>query len=59
MAKAGVSVGADGIFLEVHDNPSKALSDKSNSLIINKLKAVLATCLRMKRAIEGDSTPIS
>jgi 2-dehydro-3-deoxyphosphooctonate aldolase (KDO 8-P synthase) len=59
MAKAGVSVGADGIFLEVHDNPSQALSDKSNSLIINKLKEILAVTLRIKKTIEGDSTSIS
>lgn len=51
MAKAGVSVGADGLFLEVHDNPEKALSDKHNSLILNELEELLATLLRIKGAI--------
>jgi len=51
IAKAGISAGADGIFLEVHENPSAALSDKHNSLIINKLHAFLDTLLRIKIAI--------
>ena len=32
LARAGVAAGVDGIFLEVHDNPAKALSDGSNAL---------------------------
>jgi 2-dehydro-3-deoxyphosphooctonate aldolase (KDO 8-P synthase) len=50
MAKAGMSAGADGLFLEVHDNPEQALSDKYNSLSINKLYDVLAAALRIKAA---------
>ncbi len=50
MAKAGVSAGADGLFLEVHDNPAQALSDKYNSLNINKLEKVLAAAIRIKAA---------
>ncbi len=50
MAKAGMSAGADGLFLEVHDNPEQALSDKYNSLNINKLYDVLAAALRIKAA---------
>ncbi|MGB8951948.1 MAG: 3-deoxy-8-phosphooctulonate synthase [Candidatus Aminicenantales bacterium] len=51
VAKAGVSAGADGVFLEIHDNPDKALSDKHNSLIINELEGLLASLLRIKKAI--------
>jgi 2-dehydro-3-deoxyphosphooctonate aldolase (KDO 8-P synthase) len=50
MAKAGVSVGADGVFLEVHDNPSQALSDKYNSLILKDLHNLLASLLRLRQA---------
>ncbi len=50
MAKAGVSVGADGVFLEVHDNPSQALSDKCNSLILKDLRNILASLLRLRQA---------
>ncbi len=49
-AKAGVSVGADGVFLEVHDNPSRALSDKYNSLILKDLRNLLASLLRLRQA---------
>jgi len=52
IAKAGVSSGVDGVFLEVHENPSAALSDKHNSLIMNDLHATLAALLRIKRAID-------
>ena len=50
MAKAGVSVGADGVFLEIHDNPSQALSDKYNSLILKDLRDLLASLLRLRQA---------
>lgn len=49
IASAGISVGADGLFLEVHDNPAQALSDKYNSLNINKLKDLLASLLELKK----------
>ena len=32
LARAGVAAGVDGIFLEVHENPAKALSDGTNAL---------------------------
>lgn len=53
VAKAGVSVGADGVFLEIHDNPPQALSDKHNLLIINKLEGLLDTLLRLKKVSDG------
>jgi len=52
MAKAGISSGADGVFLEVHENPPAALSDKHNSLILNELHNFLVTLLRIKKAID-------
>jgi 2-dehydro-3-deoxyphosphooctonate aldolase (KDO 8-P synthase) len=41
LARAGVAAGVDGIFLEVHDNPSKALSDGANALPLEKLSPLL------------------
>ena len=32
LARAGVAAGVDGIFMEVHDNPPRALSDGANAL---------------------------
>lgn len=51
MARAGISVGADGLFVEVHDNPERALSDGLNTLKLNKLHDVLSICLRLKMAL--------
>ncbi len=55
MAQAGISVGADGLFLEVHDRPDQSLSDKYNSLKINKLNRLLATLVRMKKCREENN----
>lgn len=41
IASAGVVSGADGVFLEVHPEPEKALSDGTNSLNIKNLKPLL------------------
>ncbi len=54
MAAAGIAVGADGLFLEIHDNPSKALSDGFNSLNINNLRDILALILRLKKALRSE-----
>lgn len=51
IAKAGVSSGADGVFLEIHDNPAEALSDKYNSLKLNELHKIFSSLLQIKKAI--------
>jgi 2-dehydro-3-deoxyphosphooctonate aldolase (KDO 8-P synthase) len=42
LARAGTAVGVDGIFLEVHDRPERALSDGSNALRLDRLPDLLA-----------------
>ncbi|MGB5158128.1 3-deoxy-8-phosphooctulonate synthase [Desulfobacterium sp. N47] len=37
LAKAAVAAGADGIFMEVHPDPDKALCDGPNSLVLDSL----------------------
>jgi len=41
LARAAVAAGVDGIFLEVHENPEKALCDGPNSLAIDDIKPLL------------------
>jgi len=41
IASSGVVSGADGVFLEIHPDPQKALSDANNSLNIKILKSLL------------------
>lgn len=58
IASAAISAGADGLFLEVHDNPAKALSDKFNSLIINKLHDLLPALIELKTWREKHKTSL-
>ena len=41
LARCGVAAGCDGIFMEVHSNPEKALSDGPNMLALRNLEKVL------------------
>jgi 2-dehydro-3-deoxyphosphooctonate aldolase (KDO 8-P synthase) len=41
LARAGVAAGVDGLFMEVHDNPARALSDGANSLPLRKFKSLI------------------
>ena len=41
LSRAAVAVGIDGIFLEVHEDPDKALSDGPNSLRLEELAPLL------------------
>ena len=41
LARAGVACGIDGIFMEVHDRPSEALSDGPNNLPLERLSPLL------------------
>ena len=47
LARAGAAVGIDGIFLEVHDNPAKALSDGTNALPLAEFKPLLQKIQRL------------
>jgi len=40
-------VGVDGVFLEVHDNPAKALSDGTNALPLTQFKPLLQKIQRL------------
>jgi len=53
LAKAGVSAGADGLFIEVHENPPLALSDAYNSLKLTELEPLWSTLVRIRQAVEG------
>lgn len=47
MARAAAAAGIDGLFMEVHDNPEKALCDGPNSLKFSKLKELLKTVIEI------------
>jgi 2-dehydro-3-deoxyphosphooctonate aldolase (KDO 8-P synthase) len=41
LAAAGVAAGVDGVFLEVHEDPSRARSDAQNALRLDRLEPLL------------------
>ncbi len=41
LARAGVAAGVDGVFMEVHDHPAKALSDGANALDLRLFKPLV------------------
>ena len=51
LAKCAIISGADGIFLETHPNPKKALSDGANMLALNEVKGLLEKLVKIKNAL--------
>ena len=51
MARAAVAAGADGLMIEVHQNPPEALSDGAQSLYPEQFRELVAQCGPIARAI--------
>lgn len=51
VAKAAIAVGADGLFIETHPEPSKAKSDGANMLQLDLLEELLTKLIRIREAI--------
>lgn len=52
VAKAGIAVGVDGLFVETHPDPSKAKSDGANMLQLDLLEGMLERLIRVRQAIK-------
>jgi 2-dehydro-3-deoxyphosphooctonate aldolase (KDO 8-P synthase) len=53
LARAGVAAGCDGLFVEVHPDPPRALSDASSQLRLDRLDALVAGCVAVDRIVRG------
>jgi 2-dehydro-3-deoxyphosphooctonate aldolase (KDO 8-P synthase) len=53
LARAGCAVGVDGIFLEVHDRPERALSDGANALPLDRLPALLKRLAQLSKLVRS------
>ena len=51
VAKAGVAVGVDGLFMETHEDPTVAKSDGANMLKLDLLEGLLEKLIRIRQAI--------
>ena len=52
MAMAAAAAGADGIMIEVHNNPSKALCDGAQSLTPDQFKDVAEKVMKIREVIQ-------
>jgi 2-dehydro-3-deoxyphosphooctonate aldolase (KDO 8-P synthase) len=53
LARAGVAAGVDGVFMEVHDSPAKALSDGANALALEKFKPLVERLMKISSLVRG------
>ena len=53
VARAGIAVGADGIFIETHQNPAVAKSDGANMLPLNKMSHLLSHLTLLRTAVNA------
>jgi 2-dehydro-3-deoxyphosphooctonate aldolase (KDO 8-P synthase) len=51
IAKAGIAVGVDGLFIETHPKPEIAKSDGANMLPLDKLEPLLTDLVKIRKAI--------
>jgi 2-dehydro-3-deoxyphosphooctonate aldolase (KDO 8-P synthase) len=56
MASAGVAAGVDGVFMEVHEEPGRALSDAQNALRLDLLEPLLHRLVRIHAIVNAPST---
>jgi 2-dehydro-3-deoxyphosphooctonate aldolase (KDO 8-P synthase) len=53
LARAGVAVGIDALFMEVHEDPDRALSDGPNSLPLKEFEGLLRVVKRLDGILKG------
>ncbi|MFP4156200.1 MAG: 3-deoxy-8-phosphooctulonate synthase [Opitutales bacterium] len=53
LARAALAAGADGVFLETHPNPAKAISDAASQILLDELPALVESLLRIWHAVRG------
>jgi len=58
MARAAIAAGADGLLIEVHDNPEKALSDGAQSLYPHQFESLMGE-LRVIAPVLGRTLPLA
>jgi 2-dehydro-3-deoxyphosphooctonate aldolase (KDO 8-P synthase) len=52
LTKAAVAAGIDGLFMEIHPDPEKALCDGPNSIPLDEVETLLTKILRVREAVQ-------
>ncbi|MDE6121654.1 MAG: 3-deoxy-8-phosphooctulonate synthase, partial [Duncaniella dubosii] len=53
IARAGIAVGVDGLFMETHPEPSKAKSDGANMLPLDRMPQLLSRLCMIREAVNN------
>ena len=51
MARCGIAAGADGLFMETHQNPAVAKSDGANMLPLDRMEGLLERLSALRMAV--------
>jgi len=54
LAKAAAAVGVAALFMEVHTNPDKALSDSANSLDLKSFQNIMSQVIKIDKAVKAE-----
>ena len=54
LARAAVAVGVDGLFMEVHPDPDKGLSDGPNMIPLHRVEKLLAQLVKIRQTVLSD-----
>ncbi len=57
IARAAIAAGADGLFIETHPDPSRALSDGANMLRLDLLEELLEPLVRIRHSLKSPHRP--
>jgi 2-dehydro-3-deoxyphosphooctonate aldolase (KDO 8-P synthase) len=52
LTRAAIAAGADGLFLETHENPEEALSDGPNMIKLHNVRQLLEQCLAIQACLQ-------
>jgi 2-dehydro-3-deoxyphosphooctonate aldolase (KDO 8-P synthase) len=58
LARAAVATGIDGVFMETHMNPPKALSDSANAIAFKEVKKLWKRLLAIHAVVNGAEVEI-
>jgi 2-dehydro-3-deoxyphosphooctonate aldolase (KDO 8-P synthase) len=58
LARAAVAAGIEGIFMEVHPQPEKALCDGPNSMPLDRVEPLLKTLLKIHAVVSEENSSI-
>jgi 3-deoxy-7-phosphoheptulonate synthase len=58
MARAAVAAGADGLIVEVHPDPEKAMSDGFQALTVPAFQQMMAECRKVAAAVGLRLAPV-